>query len=129
MPDRGELRLISPVLLQGKTVVMDSDGSAASVDNGNTGAVYIYAPGVGRFVISLYPLDGAIEGRIDWTRIRFEMNGKPYQFVTGSPIADAERVYILRDPNYRPSMESPGARDDQPFIGASDLSALSRTSK
>lgn len=124
MPDRGELRLISPVLLQGKTVVVDGDGLAASVHDGNTGAVYVYFPGMGRFVISLYPLDGAFDGRIDWTRIRFQMNGKPYQFVTGSPVADAERVYILRDPNYRPSMESPGARDDQPFIGASDLEGL-----
>lgn len=129
MPDPGELRLISPVLLQGKTVVMDGDGLAASIDDGNTGAVYVYFPGMGRFVISLYPLDGAFEGRIAWTRIRFQISGKPYEFVTGSPIANADRVWILLDPDYKPSMESPGARDDQPFIGASDLEGLKLASK
>lgn len=128
-PEQDELRVITPLLLQGKSLVFDLEGASATAFNGRTGCVFMYAPASGRYVLSLSPLDGAVEGRIEWTRIDFEMNGKPYQFVMGAPIANSTRIWILHEPNYRPSMETPGARDNQLFIAASDLKALRLMSK
>jgi hypothetical protein len=119
-PKPDELSVFFPVLLQGNRLVFDIDGATAIADSSKSGCVFMYAPESGRYVLSLSRLGGSVEGRIEQSRIYFEMDGKPYQFVMGAPIADGTHIWILHDPEYRPSLETEGARDDQPFVGAAD---------
>jgi len=119
-PKQDEFRVISPVLLRGKELVLEFEGFIFSDDKGN--GVFMYTPTEGRYVLSLSPLEGAVEGQIRQSRVHFEMNGEAYMFLMAAPIARTERIWILHEPNYRPSREMPGAPDDQAFIGNTDLS-------
>jgi hypothetical protein len=115
-PKPGELRVISPLLLRDKEVVFDFEGgNAIEKDRG----VRIYMPGEGLWVLSLLPLEDAVEGRINLNRISFEMTGRPYTFVMAAPVARSEHVWIRHDANYRPP---DGVGNG--FIGAADLTDL-----
>ena len=115
-PKPGELRVISPLLLRGKAVVYDFEGgNAIEKDRG----VRMYIPGEGLWVLSLLPLEDAVEGRINLNRISFEMTGRSYSFVMAAPIARSEHIWILHDANYRPP---DGVGNG--FIGAADLTDL-----
>jgi hypothetical protein len=114
-----ELDVSFPVLLEGKIVVFDIPSATASATS-KGGCVFMYAPASGRYVLSLSPFAGSVEGRIEQNRIHFEMNGRPYEFVLGAPTADGKRIWILHDSKYRPSLEKEGAQDNQPFVGSAD---------
>lgn len=101
-PGTEELRMISPLLLRDKKVVSDFQGSHVMVDKADQG-ISIYIVGEGLFELSLLQRDGSIEGRVRLNRISFEINGQPYVFLTETPITQSERVWILHDPNYKPS--------------------------
>jgi hypothetical protein len=115
-PKPGELRVISPLLLRGKEVVYDFEGSyAIEKDRG----VRMYIPGEGLWVLSLLPLEDAVEGRINLNRISFEMAGRSYTLVTAAPVARSENIWILHDAKYRPA-DGVGSG----FVGAADLTHL-----
>lgn len=122
-PKQGELRVISPILLRGKEVVFDFEGFETTAIEKRQGVVF-YTPREGRYVLSLLPFEGAVQGRIKQSRVSFEMNGQSYAFLMAEPIASAEQMWILHEPNYKPSREEPGRRDDQAFAGTSDLTHL-----
>ncbi|HET6175641.1 MAG TPA: hypothetical protein VFE61_01835 [Candidatus Sulfotelmatobacter sp.] len=99
-PKAGVLRALSPILLRGKEVAVDFDGLSASSSNKDSG-VWLYAPGAGRYVLSLAPFEGAVEGRADLNRVSFEMNGESYAFLMAAPAAAiGEHVWILHDMNF-----------------------------
>jgi hypothetical protein len=76
-PGPDELRMVGPVLLQGKKVVGDMEGGIASATEGTMG-VDIYLPGEGRFILSLSPLQGSVKGQARMNRLSFDLNGQPY---------------------------------------------------
>ena len=126
-PEPGELRVISPTLLRKGRLVFQLEG-LISVSDKNRGVV-MYIPAVGRYLLSLSPLQGAVEGQIRQSRVQFEINGEPYEFLMAAPVAGAEHVWILHEPNYRPSQETTDGLDDEPFIGMVDVTTfLTKTS-
>jgi len=118
-PKQGELRVVSPVLIRDQRVVFDFEGFNGTVTEKDWG-VSIYTPGEGRWLLSLSPLEGAVPGHNLLSRISFEMNGKLHAFLMAVPIARSETVWVLHEPGYRPSQESP----DQRFASAVFLGHL-----
>ena len=116
-PDAGELRFFAPVLLRGKEVVCDFGPMSVS-GSGDDEGIELYAPHDGRYEISLSPLEGAVEGKIDASRISFELNGQTYKILTGAPIARADRIWVLHLPGNKRSQPSEG--NSQPSAVASD---------
>lgn len=114
-PGPAQLRVVSPLLLKGKTVAGDLEGGSAVADEVGQG-VDIYMHGEGRFRFSLSPFKGAIEGRLKLNRITFESNGQPYVLITSTPIARGETVWVLHEPNFKPS----GELSEGSYIGAGD---------
>jgi hypothetical protein len=81
---------------------------------------------VGRYRLSLSPIEGAIEGEINQNRIHFVVHGESYLLLTAAPIARKDRIWILHQPDYRPSHE-PGASpdsDNHPRINTANLSRI-----
>jgi hypothetical protein len=59
-PEPDELRMLSPILLQGDHGVFNFGGST-TVSRGKDWAAQAYVPSVGRFVIAQVPFEGAVE--------------------------------------------------------------------
>jgi len=121
-PAEGELRVVSPALLRGKEKIFDLEGASTIAHQKE--AVFLYAPGQGRFLLSLAPLQGGVEGRVQQSRVHFEENAKQYEFLMGAPVSRAEWIWVLHQPEYRPSLESPENRDDQTFLGSANVEDL-----
>jgi len=97
-PGPQELRIISPLLLRGKQVIGDFQGFSTTV-TGPRWEVFVFVKGVGRFTVALSPLPGAVQGKVDFNRISFALDGTPYTFVSGAPITRSRTVWVLYDPN------------------------------
>lgn len=100
-PGPDELRMVGPLLLQGKTVAGDMSGMIGTADKPNM-AVDIYMPAAGRFLVSLTPVQGAVSGKVLLNRISFSVDGNDYVFVTGAPVTRGDQVWVLRDANFKP---------------------------
>jgi hypothetical protein len=123
-PEPNEIRIVSPVLLRDKERILDFEGASSASDEEGA-CVVMYAPQEGRYVLSLVRIEGAVEGDISQSRAHFKMNGKSYTLLTGAPIASrADRMWILHQPNYKPSDDMPGAEDDRWFTGSPKLEDL-----
>jgi hypothetical protein len=123
VPEPGELRLLSPILLQDDHVIFNFGGST-TVLPGKDSAVEAYVPSMGRFVIAQVPFEGAVEGHVDfYSLVHFELHGQKYELVTGAPITRAETIWIRNDPNFKPSKQMPGASDDSRFVGSFTLNS------
>jgi hypothetical protein len=126
VPSPDELRILSPVLLQGDHVVFNF-GGASAVSPGKQWAVHAYVPSAGRFIISQVPFEGAVEGHVNaFSRVLFELRGQNYELVTGAPITRSETVWIRNDPNFKPSREMTSASDAASFIGDLKLDDLAK---
>lgn len=97
-PKAGELRLLSPVLVRGKEVIADL-GQQGVLTTGV--GIEIYVPN-DVYYFSLSPIPGAIEGRIETSRVSFELNGEPFTVLTGAPIARGPNIWILHLANFTP---------------------------
>ncbi|HTS11452.1 MAG TPA: hypothetical protein VMH00_04985 [Candidatus Limnocylindrales bacterium] len=117
-PKAGELRVLSPVLLRGKEVVVDLGGSGA-LASGTNRVVEFYAPGDGIYFLSLSPIEGAVQGRIDMSRISFELNGEAYTLVAGAPIARGHDIWVLHKPSERGGHAFMGGVDAKQVLGDS----------
>jgi hypothetical protein len=104
-PNPNEVRFVVPVLVRGKDVVYDFDGMTVMSDEKDHG-LELYVPHDGRYLVSLAPLEGGVEGQIHDSRVTFELSGQSYQFLTGAPVARGERIWILHLPDGKDS--SPG---------------------
>lgn len=118
-PGPNELRVVSPVLLQDKSIVDDLEGMSAFSDRSNLGIV-IYLPAKGRFVFALSPFVGAVPANIRLNRISFEADGKSYVLLTGTPITRSKEVWTRQDPDFKPSKDLLG----HPYIGTIDLNQV-----
>ncbi len=122
-PQKDEFRIASPVLIRGKEVVFNLDGS--SIDSGDPeAALMIYFPGEGRYLISTVPFEAAVEGKVDLGQIKFSLEGKEYLLLTAMPTTRSEHVWVTHDPQYKLSEHMQGAHDDQPMFMARSLSKL-----
>ncbi|MGB6876729.1 MAG: hypothetical protein WBD87_11940 [Candidatus Acidiferrales bacterium] len=118
-PKPDELRFISPVLVQGKEILFDFEGSGATV-HGKEQGIEMYAPNGGLYHIALSPLKGAVEGQVERSRVSFELDGRAYEFLLAAPVTRSEHVWILLERDYKPS----GELGQSSYLGAGDESRL-----
>lgn len=99
-PGPNELRVISPLLLKGKQVVADREGDSTSASSGQ--GIYIYSSTIGRYLISLSPMQGAVQAHVVLNRISFQWDGDDYVFVTGAPVTRSnQQVWVLYEKDYK----------------------------
>lgn len=103
-PGPNELRMISPVLLRGDRVVFDAKGGAAT-SSGPHAAFWVNVPGDGVYVLSMSPMPGSVQAHAVDNRVTFEIDGQPYQFVTGAPITREKHLWILHRAGAKPPMK------------------------
>jgi hypothetical protein len=118
-PGAEELRVVSPLVLSEKQVIGDLQGGIATVDKAGQG-VEIYIPGEGRFILSLSPMQGAVQARVALNRISFQDGGRSYAFLTGSPVTRGEHIWVLHEANFKP-LDLAG---EHAFIGSGELDQL-----
>jgi hypothetical protein len=101
-PNVNEIRFVSPVLVRGKAVVFDFDDMTIISTQKDSG-LELTVPHDGRYLVSLSALEGAAEGRIHDSRVTFQLDGQPYQFLTGAPVARGQQVWVLHLPSDKTS--------------------------
>jgi hypothetical protein len=122
-PKPDELRVVSPLLVRDNQVVLDLAGMTLIAETRVQG-VQMYKFGLGRYLLSLSPLRGAAQGKVEQSRIFFEIDGHAYQLLTGAPVAKSKSVWVLYQPHYRPSSESPSRGNHGDFGGSVELEEL-----
>ena len=122
-PEPDVMRIVSPVLLRNKKEIFDFEGFI-STDIEKGYGVDIYTPEIGRYVLALSPMPGAVEAKLQQSRISFNVNGDSYVFLMAIPVARADKVWVLHEPDFRPSQVTPGVKDDQSFAGSIALNRL-----
>ena len=114
-PNPKEFRIVAPVLVRDNQVIANADGS--SIDTGAPDAtLMLYIPGEGRYLISLIPFEGAVEGNVHLGQITFSLGGRDYLLLTSMPITVSEHVWVKHEPGFKPSehmVRQSEARDDQ----------------
>ena len=126
-PNPKEFRIVAPVLVRDNEVVVNG-GDGSSISTGSPDAtLMLYGPGEGRYLVSLIPFDGAVEGSVHLGQITFSLEGHHYLLLTSMPITVLEHVWVKHEPDFRPSerMVRPSdARDDRPMFLVRSLSKL-----
>lgn len=124
-PQKNEFRVVAPVLIRGKEVVLNLTESGSSIDSGDPeAALMIYYPGEGRYLISTVPFEGAVEGTVKLGQIKFNLEGQDYLLLTAMPTTSSEHVWVSHDPQYKLSEHMQDARDDRPMFMVRKLSGL-----
>jgi len=107
-------------------VIANVDGS--SIETGSPDATLMfYAPGEGRYLISLVPFENAVEGSVHLGKIAFSLEGHDYLLLTSTPITVAEHVWVKHEPDFKPSermVRAFDARDDRPLFLVRPLDRL-----
>jgi len=98
-PAAGELRIISPVILQNGKVAQDFKGMSAIASKPGL-AIQLYWPGGGMFSFSPIALQGAVVAKVEMNRISFIEGGQSYQVVTALPVSRTSRIWVLHDASY-----------------------------
>jgi hypothetical protein len=122
-PQKDEFRIVSPVLIRGKEVVFNLAPDSTSSDDPDA-TLMIYYPGEGRYLVSLVPFEGAVEGSVEPGQIKFNLEGRDYLLLTAMPTTRSEHVWVSHDPRYKPSEHFQGAADDQSMFMAGSLRKL-----
>ena len=123
LPEPGEFRLCSPVLVRDNQVLVNIAGSMVAATETDP-ATALYSPGLGRFVFSTVPFQGAVEGKLQFSQISFTLEDKSYLLLTGAPISRSEHVWVLHQPDWRPAVAELDASLDQPGLEAASLRIL-----
>jgi hypothetical protein len=89
-------------LLRDKQVIGDMQGGTAIATNPGD-AVEVYFQPLGRYLLSLEPMKGAVEGKVRMNRIAFELNGQENIFVSGTPVTRGYTVWVLYEPDFKPT--------------------------
>ena len=66
-PRDDEFRVVSPVLIRDNGVLANRAGSS-SIDSARDATLMFYVPGEGRYLISVLPFGGSVEGDSKWVR-------------------------------------------------------------
>lgn len=126
-PNPKEFRIVAPVLLRDNQVIVNG-GVDSSIDTGSADAtLMLYAPGEGRYLVSVIPFDGAVEGTAHLGQITFSLEGHDYLLLTSMPITIAEHVWVKHERDFKPSermVRSSDARDDRPMFLVRSLKRL-----
>ena len=101
LPEPGEFRLFCPVLVRDNQLLVNIGSMASSTETDP--ATALYSPGLGRFVFSSVPFQGAIEGKLQFSKISFTLEDKSYLLLTGAPISRSGCVWVLHQPEWRPA--------------------------
>jgi hypothetical protein len=123
-PERNEFRIVSPVLIRGKEVVFNMDGSSSIDSDDQSAALMIYFPGEGRFIISTVPFEGSVQGGVELGQIKFSLDGQDYLLLTAMPTTRSEHVWVVHEPHYKLSEHMPGASDNEAMFMIRRLSSL-----
>ena len=107
LPKEGVMRINSPVLLQENELVYNFNGCASSVggDGNRSDGIFLYVPGMGKFLFSPHDFAGAVEGKRSNSQVGFTSNGQSYLLLTGAPIAAGEqegKIWVAHFPNFMP---------------------------
>ena len=121
LPEPGEFRLSSPALIRDNQLLVNIGSMASSTETDP--ATALYSPGLGRFVFSSVPFRGAIEGKLQFSKISFTLEGKSYLLLTGAPISSSGRVWVLHQPEWRPTGLG-RLNASEPMVQASSLQVL-----
>ena len=119
----GKFRLSSPVLVRDNQVLVNMAGSMATATEDDA-AASLYSPGLGRFIFSSVPFEGAIEGKLGFNQISFTLEGKSYLLLTGAPISPSQSVWVVHQPFWRPSASELSTLGDVPMVATSSLRVL-----
>jgi hypothetical protein len=126
-PNANEFRIVAPVLVRDNEVIVNG-GLGSSISTGSSDAtLMLYAPGEGRYLVSVVPFDGTVEGSVHLGQITFSLDGHHYLLLTSMPITVSEHVWVKHEPDFKPSerMVRPSdARDDRPMFLVRSLSKL-----
>ena len=126
-PNPKEFRIVAPVLVRDNEVIVNG-GTGSSIDTGSPDAtLMLYGPGEGRYLVSLVPFDGAVEGTVHLGQVTFSLEGHDYLLLTSMPITVSEHVWVKHEPDFKPSerMVRPSeARDDRPMFLVRSLRRL-----
>lgn len=98
-PGSDQIVLTSPLVLSGQTLLANVQGGSSFASDRNSGGM-IYVPGVGRIVIALQPMPGAVQGEANWGDLNFTWQGKGYTIRTVSPItggAQPRTIWVTVD--------------------------------
>jgi hypothetical protein len=124
-PKKNEFRVVAPLLIRGKEVVLNLTESGYSIDSGDPeAALIIYYPGEGRYLISTVPFEGAVEGTVKLGQIKFNLEGQDYLLLTAMPTTRSEHVWVSHDPQYKLSEHMQDASDDKPMFMVRSLNKL-----
>lgn len=124
-PQDNEFRVVDPVLIRDSEVVVDMSDSGNSIDSGDADAtLMIYYPGQGRYLISRVPFEGAVEGTVRMSQVRFKLGGQEYLLLTAMPIVQADHVWITHEAQYKLSEHLQGASNDRPMFLVRSLQKL-----
>lgn len=121
-PEPGKFQLRFPVLVRDNQVLVKMAASVVATEEDP--AAMLYSPGLGRFIFSSVPFEGAIEGKLSFNEITFTIEGKSYQLLTGAPISSSHSVWVVHQPFWRPSASELSAFGDQPMVSTSSLQVL-----
>jgi hypothetical protein len=113
-------RMTGPVLLRGSEVVFNFGGASGQFDDEPGNGDAVYWPGEGRFLFSLRPFRGAVEGKVFGSQVEFQMEGQTYTLLTGVPPTSAEHVWIKHEADYRPSQSDSHSKDNVGFLGGAE---------
>lgn len=125
-PNPREFRIVAPVLVRDNHVIANADGSSISTGSADATLMF-YVPGEGRYLISLVPFEGAVEGSVRLGKITFSLEGHDYLLLTSMPITVSEHVWVKHEPDFRPSermVRASDARDDRTMYLVRDLKKL-----
>ncbi len=101
-PDPREFRIVAPVLVRDNQVISKVDGS--SIDTGSLDAtLMLYVPSDGRYLVSIAPFEGAVEGNVHLGQIGFSLQGHDYLLLTSMPITISEHVWVKHEPEFKAS--------------------------
>lgn len=128
-PQKDEFRIVSPILIRDQTMILNMDGYIAISSGNNNPSVMLYAPNFGRFLLSAEPSPGAFEAKVKMNQIQFNEDGHEYVLANGMPITRAEHVWILHDPDFRPSASFTNASDENAMATSGSLSELLKIGK
>jgi hypothetical protein len=65
--------------------------------------INFYVPGDDIYDVTLSPVEGAVKGRVEMSRVTFDLNGQSYTILAGAPIARGNDTWILHLPNGKPA--------------------------
>jgi hypothetical protein len=126
-PNPKEFRIVAPVLVRDNRVIANA-GGGSSIDTGSPDAtLMLYVPSEGRYLVSVVPFEGAVQGHVHLGQITFSLDGHNYLLLTSMPITVSEHVWVKHEADFKASehmMRQSEARDDEPMFLVRSLRKL-----